>query len=100
MSDTSLSPAHIISEDNDLIVQEVFNEEKGTQADFGNKIDVIDGVDKQCRICGGEFSADCKALQDKWIGCDHPGCIYWIHAYCLLGKSSKITNAFVKKNSI
>lgn len=55
------------------------------------------GIERQCRHCGGLFEADSRHRQKLWIGCDNKTCAYWLHADCLLGKSTKITPAFVKK---
>ena len=70
--------------------------ESGTQADLGN-IEFLDGVDRQCRVCGVDYETETVAQKANWIGCEHPNCNYWLHASCLLGKSRKITNAFVRK---
>lgn len=54
------------------------------------------GNERFCRVCGGKFDTDSRAKQKLWIGCDIQECDYWLHAFCLLGNSAKITAKFVK----
>ena len=78
-------------------VEEIYTTQRGVQADLGTKIESITGNDKQCRVCGKDFDSETKVEQSKWMGCDESDCKYWLHASCLLGKSRKITKAFVNK---
>ena len=87
-SEVALSPSNIIVDFGDII----YTVHNSIQADLGNKINFLQGVDRQCHVCGIDYEFENKVQQSKWIGYDEEDCKYWLHASCLLGKSKKITH--------
>ncbi|XP_045191634.2 uncharacterized protein LOC123548434 [Mercenaria mercenaria] len=87
----ALSPQH-------FQVFEVTSNTVGIQCNLADSVAnlVTANSPEQCRYCGGMFQNDSKHTQDLWVGCDKDQCDYWVHAFCLLGKSNKITAKFVK----
>ena len=69
-------------------VGEIYTTQTGVQADPGNKIDTICRIVKQC--------TESKVEQSKRIACEEAEYKYIRYKQsCLLGKSKKITKAFV-----
>ena len=68
-SEVALSPSNIIVDFKDTVHNSI-------QADLGNKIKFLQGVDRQCHVCGIDYETENKVQQSKWIGCDEEDCKY------------------------
>jgi hypothetical protein len=93
-SDISVpSPSH-------FKIREVNSKDVATQCHLIDRLpsNQSTNLSEQCRLCGGLFADDSKAVKDLWLGCDEPDCKYWLHVTCLLDKSPK-NNREIRKES-
>ena len=78
MAHPALSSSYVV------IVEEVFKEDRGVQADMGSLIREISGVDKRSRVYGLDYEKDTKAIQNTWIGCKSKDNFYPSYHFCAL----------------